>query len=99
MNARTQITMDPDTQRRAQTKAAELGISFAEYVRRLVAQDLGEPAHRADITSVFNLIDEGPPTNIARDKDKMVGEAVWKEYLRKTGRKLSRKMRRTKAGD
>jgi len=30
MNARTQITLDPDTQRRAQAKAAELGISFAE---------------------------------------------------------------------
>ena len=43
MNARTQITMYPDMRRRAQAKAAELGISFAEYVRRLVANDLGEP--------------------------------------------------------
>jgi hypothetical protein len=40
MKARTQITMDPDLQRRAQAKAAELGISFAEYVRRLVADVL-----------------------------------------------------------
>jgi len=29
MNARTQITLDPETQRRAQAKAAELGISFS----------------------------------------------------------------------
>ena len=42
MNARTQITMDPEMQRRAHAKAAELGISFAEYVRRVIAQDLGE---------------------------------------------------------
>jgi hypothetical protein len=89
MNARTQITLDPETQRRAQNKAAELGISFAEYVRRLIATDLGEPRQRADASIIFDLIDEGPPTDIARDKDKMIGEAVWSDYLRKTGRKPS----------
>ena len=78
-------------QRRAQAKAAELGISFAEYMRRLVAQDLGEPKPKADISIFFNLIDEGPPTNIARDKDKMIGEAVWDNYLRKMGRKPRRR--------
>ncbi len=83
--------MDPEMQRRAQAKAAELGISFAEYVRRLVGRDLGEPKPKADISIIFDLIDEGPPTNIARDKDKFLGEAVWKEYLRKTGRKPRRR--------
>ena len=79
--------MDPDMQRRAHAKAAELGISFAEYVRRLVANDLGEPKPKADISIFFDLVaDEGPPTNIARDKDKMIGEAVWDNYLRKMGR-------------
>jgi hypothetical protein len=87
MNARTQITMNPEMQRRAHAKAAELGISFAEYVRRLVASDIGEQKPKADISCLFDLIDEGPPTNIARDKDKMIGEAVWNDYLRKTGRK------------
>lgn len=96
MNARTQITMSPELQRRAQAKAAELGISFAEYIRRLVAGDLGERVPKADITSVFNLIDEGPPTNIARDKDKMIAEAVWKEHLRKTGRGQRRDRARAK---
>lgn len=86
MNARTQITLDPETQRRAQAKAAELGISFAEYVRRLVASDLGEPKPKADISCIFDLGESGEPTDIARDKDKMIGEAVRKEYLRKTGR-------------
>jgi hypothetical protein len=90
MNARKQITMDPDMQRRAQAKAAELGISFAEYIRRLVAGDIGERKPKADISVVFNLVDEGPPTDIARDKDKMIGEAVWQNYLRKTGRKSRR---------
>jgi hypothetical protein len=93
MNARTQITMDEELQRRAQARAAELGISFAEYVRRLVASDLGEPKPKADISIVFDLIDEGQPTDIARDKDKMIGDAVWADYLRKTGRKPQRKLR------
>ena len=91
MTARTQITMDPEMQRRAQAKAAELGISFAEYVRRVVAQDLGEAKPKADISMIFDLIKDGPPTDIARDKDKLVGEAVWQEYLYETGRKRPRR--------
>jgi hypothetical protein len=92
MTARIQITMDPELQRRAQARAAELGISFAEYVRRLLASDLGEPKPSADISILFDLIDEGPPTDIARDKDKMIGDAVWADYLRKTGRRPRRKL-------
>ena len=91
MTVRSQITLDAETQRRAHAKAAELGISFAEYVRRLVAQDLGERKPKADISIVFDLVDEGPTTDIARDKDKLIGEAVWAEYLRETGRKPPRR--------
>lgn len=87
MNARTQITMDPETQKRAQAKAAELGISFAEYVRRLVSADLGEPKRKVDMSIFFDLGSSSEPTDIARDKDKMLGQAVWEQYLRKTGRK------------
>jgi hypothetical protein len=93
MNARTQVTLDPEMQRRAQAKAADLGISFAEYVRRLVANDLGEPKPKADISIIFDLGASGEPTDIARDKDKMIGEAVWQEYLRDVGRKLPRRNR------
>jgi hypothetical protein len=95
MNSRTQITMDPEMQRRAHAKAAELGISFAEYVRRLVADDLGEQKRKVDVSILFDLIDEGPPTDIARDKDEMLGEAVWAEYLRKTGQ-VPRRSARTR---
>jgi hypothetical protein len=95
MNTRVQITMETALQRRAQARAKKLGISFAEYVRRLIASDLGEPKPKrkpkADISIVFDLIGEGSPTDIARDKDKMIGEALWEDYLRKTRRKpLSR---------
>lgn len=91
MNARMQITMDPDMQRRARAKAAELGISFAEYIRRLVAGDLGERTPKADISIMFDLGASDEPTDIARDKDKMIGEAVWQNYMRKTGRKPRRR--------
>lgn len=93
MNARTQITLDPETQKRAQAKAAELGISFAEYVRRLLAQDLGAPARRTHISMVFDLVDEGPATNIARDKDAMIAEAVWDDHHRSVQRRRSGRAR------
>ena len=87
MNARTQINLDPETQQRAHAKAAALGISFAEYIRRLLAHDLGPTRRKVEISAVFDLVDEGLPTNIARDKDKMIGEALWEEHVSKTSRK------------
>ena len=80
-------------QRRAHAKAAELGISFAEYVRRVIAQDLGEAKPRADISMVFDLGASKGPTYIARDKDKLLGESVWKEYVQNTGHRQKRRRR------
>jgi len=94
MSARTQITMDPETQRRAHAKAAELGISFAEYIRRLVAQDLGEARPKADVSIIFDLGESDEPTDVARDKDKLIGDAVWEEYLEETRQKPRRRRRR-----
>ena len=91
MSVRTQITMDPEMQRRAHAKAAELGISFAEYVRRAVANELGEAKPKVDVSVIFDLVKDGPVTNIARDKDKMIGEAVWDDYLRSVGRRPRRR--------
>jgi hypothetical protein len=97
MNTRTQITLDPEMQRRAQAKAAELGISFAEYVRRLLADDLGARKPKADISILFDLGASSEPTNIARDKDAMIGEAAWENYVRKTGNRSRTKLKRGKA--
>lgn len=85
MNARTQITLDPELQQRAHARAAELGISFAEYVRRVLADALGEPKPMADISLVFDLGASAEPTDIARDKDKLIGGAIWSDHTRKTG--------------
>jgi len=93
MTVRQQISMPLPLKRRAQARAAQQRISLSEYLRRLIAQDLGppKPKHKPDISMVFDLGYSGQPTNIAHDKDRLLGEAVWQEHLRKTGRGPVRK--------
>ena len=61
--------------RRAIKRAAQLGISFAEYIRRLVARDLDEPPPRRDPVVLFNL-GTSREADVAQRKDAMVGDAV-----------------------
>jgi hypothetical protein len=75
MMSRTQISLDPELQRKARHRAAQLGVSFAEYVRRVVERDLGRARPRRAATSVFNLGSSGG-ADVARNKDAMLGEAV-----------------------
>jgi hypothetical protein len=74
MMARTQITLESQTHRKARQRAAELGVSLAEYVRRLIARDLGVPQAVGDVKQIFDL-GSGKVSNIARDKDTMIAEA------------------------
>ena len=74
MMARTQITLEPEIHRRARRRASDLGVSLAEYVRRLVRRDLGNPQPKADVTTIFNLGDGGD-SDIAHQKDKMIADA------------------------
>jgi hypothetical protein len=75
MMARTQISLDSETHRRARKRAAQLGVSFAEYVRRLVTRDLGQSSRVADPSVVFNL-GRSKGADVARHKDRMIGDAV-----------------------
>jgi hypothetical protein len=43
MMAKTQITLETEMQRRARQRANDLGVSLAEYFRRLLARDLARP--------------------------------------------------------
>jgi hypothetical protein len=74
MMVRTQITLETELQRRARQRASEIGVSLAEYVRRLVARDLARPEAKADVSSIFDLGASGG-SNIAIDKDSMVAGA------------------------
>lgn len=75
MMSKTQISLDSELQRRARRRASELGVSFAEYVRRLLAKDLGGPADPPDPSVVFDL-GTSVDADVARDKDEMVMQAV-----------------------
>jgi predicted nucleic acid-binding protein len=74
MMVRTQITLETELQRRARRRANEIGVSLAEYVRRLVARDLAHLEAKADVARIFDLGGSGG-SNIAVSKDSMIGEA------------------------
>jgi hypothetical protein len=83
MMARTQITLEPEIQRRARKRASDMGISFAEYVRRLVVRDVGGAPKAVNPAVVFDLGASGG-SDIAKNKKAMVAEAF--ASARKQGR-------------
>ena len=72
--AKTQITLETEMQRRARQRANDLGVSLAEYFRRLVARDLARPEAAARVESIFDLGTSGG-SDIANQKDSMIAEA------------------------
>ncbi len=85
MMSRTQVTLDPETQRRIRERARGLGISFAEYIRRLVMRDLGGTERAASPQTVFNL-GRSQGSDVARNKDAMIAGA----FGERKGRRRSR---------
>ncbi|HUP03318.1 MAG TPA: hypothetical protein VMU19_04980 [Bryobacteraceae bacterium] len=81
MMSRTQITLDPEIQRRALRRAGDLGVSFAEYVRRLVARDLGGAQAPPNAAAIFDLGSSGG-SDVARRKDAMLAEAFSSTHRR-----------------
>ncbi len=79
--SRTQIALESETERRARQRAADLGLSLAEYVRGLVKRDLETPKTGADISCLFNLGSSGD-SDIAANKDAMLAEAFDSDFVR-----------------
>lgn len=78
-----QITIEPELRSKAHRRAADQGISFAEYVRRLLRRDLEDPSRpKADISAIFGLGDSGG-SDIANHKDEYIGEAIAARKLRR----------------
>jgi hypothetical protein len=80
MNVR--ISLDEESQPLAEAKAAQMGMTIEDYIRRLVSDDLGRARQKVDMSVFFDLVTDGPPSDIARDKDKMIAEAVWEDHAR-----------------
>ena len=76
--SRTQLSFERETLSRARRRASEMGISLAEYVRRLVDADLRERPPSASPDAVFDLGSSGA-SDIAREKDRMIAEAMAKD--------------------
>ena len=74
MMVRTQVALGNEIQQRARQRANDLGVSFSEYVRRLVARDIARPEAVANVACVFDLGSSGG-SDIARNKDAMIAEA------------------------
>lgn len=83
MMVRTQISLPAEDHRRAKARAAEHGVSLAEYIRQLVARDLGEPRVKADVTRLFNL-GASDYTDVAANHDAHLAEIIAE---RKVGRR------------
>lgn len=89
MMARTQVTLDPELHRAARAKSAALGISLAEYMRRLVRGDLQAPHRGAGVSAVFDL-GSSAGSDVRKEKDAYVGQAVAARRVR-TPAKTSRR--------
>lgn len=76
MMVRTQVSLEAESHRRAKQRADALGLSLAEYVRRLVDADLADPRDgQASLDAVVDLGDGGA-TDVGEDKDRLVGGAL-----------------------
>ena len=80
----------PDSQlQHAKLEADRLGVSIEDYPHQLMAEGLPSTATaaRADVSMIIGIGSSAEPTDVGRDKQKMLGEAVWAEHLRKTGQR------------
>ncbi|MGA9641956.1 MAG: hypothetical protein WBQ72_11200 [Terriglobales bacterium] len=89
--SRTQITLEGQAHRRARQRASELGVSLAEYMRRLVARDLAEPQAKGDVACIFDLGISGG-SDVAKNKDAMIADA-FQGSREKSGRRVGRSPR------
>jgi hypothetical protein len=69
-------------QRRAHARAAKLGVSFAEYVRRLIRDDVGATERKTDVSAIFDPGDSGG-TDISQHKRRLAGDAIAARKLKR----------------
>jgi hypothetical protein len=75
MNRPVQVMLDPSDRRRARRRAAETGLTLAEYIRRLVRQDLESWVPEADEVAVVRIA-ESEASDQSTGQEHSIGEAV-----------------------
>lgn len=81
MMVRTQISLEDHDHARAKRRAAELGISLSELIRRALRKELGERAGSGDISELFGILDSGH-TDTSQRVDELVSEAIFEDFMR-----------------
>jgi hypothetical protein len=91
MTEHVSIELDEDELARARLAAEASGVAIEVYLRTLIVAHLPTTdAHTKQqfyLSKIFGMGSTAEPTDIAKDKDRLIGEAVWEEYLRKTKQK------------
>jgi hypothetical protein len=82
------IALDDDEHARVRLAAEARGVAMEDYVKGLIAAQLPVKASNSRqkmlLAKIIGMGSSEHPTEIASDKDKLIGEAVWEEYLRET---------------
>ena len=79
---RTVITMPDHIHAKAKQRAAELGISFAEFARRLFEKEFDAPAPQGDIDAICGMV-SGTPIDMAHDGKQVIVEAAGRQIADK----------------
>ncbi len=80
MMVRTQISLDPLELRQAKSRAHDLGISLAEFVRQAVRKELGSGSTSGDISEIFGMAGAGGEPIAVEDYDDIIADAINEEY-------------------
>jgi hypothetical protein len=88
MTEHVTIELDEAELERARAAARAHGVAIEVYLKGLVAanlpSDVDHGRQKQLLSKIIGLGSSKEPSDIANDKDKLIGEAVWKEHLRKT---------------
>ena len=79
---RTQVALKTEQHALLKCKAADLGISPAEYIRRLVDRDLQQTGTSADISVIFGIGDSCS-SDISTDRKGVTAEAIAARAVRR----------------
>ena len=86
MTEHVTISLDATQLESARREAIRFGVSLEAYLSRLVEGALPQPPRQTaggqSISAIFGIGASAEETDIGRDKDKMLGDAMWLEHLR-----------------
>lgn len=88
MTKHIMIELDEPELARARLAAEAQGVAIEEYLRKLIAANLPiEGVHGRQqmlLSKIIGMGSSDEPTDVGRDKDRLLAEAVWKEHARET---------------